>query len=223
MTYEQLHMLSYLPLFCLIPSCIIWFLKQYRFPAPLKIFGYFLLLNLFTEAAARGLVIWDVIDNNLPLLHIYTAGEFVLLSFFYRSLFANSAFVRRYFLAFILFICALIAFNSAFLQSIYIFNSYAKTLVQIIIITYSILFFFHLPERTNLKNPEDWAIRIINSAVLIYYCGSLFIFMFSNLFIGKGLIYNGFWAFNALLNFIFQLLVLIGLWRVAFKHPKFSF
>ncbi|NUO03201.1 MAG: hypothetical protein HUU01_21535 [Saprospiraceae bacterium] len=205
--------------------------------------GYFLLFNWLTEAGARVAIYLS--SNNLPLLHFYTLGEFVLLSFFYRTLFPQHGFFRKYFVVILTTVSLLIVLNTIFLQSIYAFNSYAKTLVQIILIIYAIVYFFHLPEApsfqkseswyrapldqmnpggmSNFRKHEGWSLRLINSAVLIYYCGSLFIFMFSNVFIQKSVIYHSFWIFNALLNFLFQVLVLLGLWRVAFRRPKLSF
>jgi len=243
--YEWLMFVSAFPVICLAISCAIWLMKRAEFSGPLQILGYFLLFNLLIEISSR-LVVRYIGSNNLPLLHCYTLGEFLLLSFFYRSLLPGHIIFRKHFAALVVTVSLLIVLNSIFLQSIYVFNSYAKTMVQIILIFYAILFFFHLPETarikqpegwvlrqitdvvidnisSEIKQPEGWSLRLINSGVLIYYCGSLFIFMFSNIFIGNGLIYNGFWIFNALLNFLFHILVLIGLWRVAFRHPKLSF
>lgn len=219
--HQWLMLVSAFPVLCLAISCTIWLLKRKTFSTPLQILGYFLLFNLFIELSARLVVsIWE--KNNLPLLHLYTVGEFLLFSFFYRALLPELAFFKKYFAVFAGAVTLLIIFNSAFLQSIFVFNSYAKTLVQVILILYSIAFFFHLPESSDFSQPDGWSLRMINSAILIYYCGSLFIFMFSNVFIEKALIYNGFWIFNALLNLLFHVLVLTSLWRVAFRHPKLS-
>ncbi len=219
--HHWLLFVSAFPVLCLAISCTVWILRRKLFSQPLQILGYFLLFNLAIEIGARLIVYY--LPNNLPLLHLYTLGELILLSLFYRYVLPVNLFKWRHFAVFIAFISLLIILNTIFLQSIFVFNSYSKTLVQIIIILYSILFFFHLPETPGFRQPEAWSLRVINSAVLIYYCGSLFIFMFSNIFIEKSIIYHGFWIFNALLNFLFQILVLIGLWRVAFKRPKLSF
>ncbi|MFM9946902.1 MAG: hypothetical protein ACKV1O_03090 [Saprospiraceae bacterium] len=219
--HQWLMLVSAFPLLCLSVSCVIWVMKRASFSWPLQILGYFLLFNLFIEIGARLIVYF--VPNNLPLLHLYTVGEFVLLSFFYRSLLPEHVIFRKFFPVLLVMVSLLILMNTLFLQSIFVFNSYAKTLVQIILILYAILFFFHLPEASSFKTQEGWSLRMINSAVLIYYCGSLFIFMFSNIFIEKSIIYHGFWIFNALLNFLFHILVLIGLWRVAFRRPKLSF
>ncbi len=221
--HQRLMLVSAFPLLCLAVSCVVWLLKQTTFSRPLQILGYFLIFNLAIELSARTVVYYFKGANNLPLLHVYTVGEFLLLSFFYRSLLPTHFIFRKYFAAFLVMVSLLILLNTAFLQNIYIFNSYAKTLVQVIVIIYAILFFFQLPEASNFKTQEGWSLRLINSAVLIYYCGSLFIFMFSNIFIGNSLIYSSFWIFNALLNFLFHVLVLISLWRVAFRRPKLSF
>lgn len=80
--HQRLMLVSAFPLLCLTVSCVVWFLKRTTFSRPLQILGYFLLFNLFIELSARA-VVWGFKGiNNLPLLHLYTLGEFLLLSFF---------------------------------------------------------------------------------------------------------------------------------------------
>ncbi|WP_298425248.1 hypothetical protein [uncultured Kordia sp.] len=126
-------------------------------------------------------------------------------------------FFKKYFWYFILIGSLFIVCNSTWLQSIYIFNSYAKTFVQLTIIGYAILYFYNLIENQVFAPTVSKSLRLINSAVLIYYSGSLFIFMCSNVYYENAQVYDIFWIFNALLNILFQLLILIGLWKVFFK------
>jgi hypothetical protein len=155
--------------------------------------------------------------NNLPLLHIYTLGEFILFSYFYKSLLYKPAVFHKKYLYFIVGCSLLIVFNSVFFQSIYEFNSYAKTFVQITIIGYAVLYFYNLIGNDTAAPVASKSLRIVNSAVIIYYSGSLFIFMYGKIALENARPYIVLWAFNSVLNIIFQLLILLGLWKAFYK------
>jgi hypothetical protein len=133
------------------------------------------------------------------------------------SLLDKPTFSRTLFWYFVIAGSLFIIGNSIFFQSIFKFNSFAKTFVQVTIIGYAILYFYNLVENQVLPITQSKSLRLINSAILVYYSGSLFIFMCSNLYLENKQIYVPFWAFNAILNFLFQLLILVGLWKVFFK------
>jgi hypothetical protein len=115
--------------------------------------------------------------------------------------------------------CILIVVNSLFFQSIYEFNSFAKTFVQIAIIGYAMIYFYNLVENPSFSTAMSKSLRLVNSAIMIYYSGSLFIFMYGKFSLVNIEGYVVFWAFNAILNFIFQLLILLGLWN-AFSRKR---
>lgn len=200
-------------------SVLLCSLKFIKLSTPYKRLFYFLILNFSAEVASRIIVFQFPGVNNLPLLHLYTLGEFILLSWFFKSLIKKPKILQSRFWLFMVIGSILIVLNSLFYQNIYEFNSLAKACVQIIIITYSVLYFYNLTENTSLKNTNEKSLRLINSAILIYYSGSLFIFMFSQVFFENSELHLYFWTFNAILNVVFQLLVLVSLWKVIFKKP----
>ena len=198
---------------CLLINVAICLLYFKSLDVPFRRLCYFLFFNLVIEIVARSLAYAGI--NNLPLLHLYTLGEFILLSYFYQSLIKNSNVFKNYFWQFVASICVLILLNSAFFQSIYTFNSIAKTLVQVIIISYAVFYFYKLTENHAFQFAKGKSLRLINSAFLIYYSGTLFIFMCSQIYINDSDTYKLFWAFNAILNLIFQLLIFWGIWMVV--------
>lgn len=190
-------------------------------PQRFKRICYLIWFNFAIEIGAR--VLAELSGNNLPLLHIYTLGEFLLLSYFYMGLLSAPKFLAQNFKWVTIAIAILIISNTLFLQSIYGFNTYAKTAVQFIFILYAILYFFDLSEQDTLGVTEKKYLRLINSAILIYYSGSLFIFMFSNYFLQNNLnLPSGLWAFNAILNLVFLALVSISLWQIIYRKTKSS-
>lgn len=191
------------------------------FPQLFKRISYLIWFNLATELGAR--ILAETTGNNLPLLHVYTLGEFLLLSFFYKGLLQDPKWLAQNFKKITLVIASLIILNSIFLQPVIQFNTYAKTLVQIIFITYSILYFFNLSDASHLFDKEQKYLRLINSAILVYYSGSLFIFMFSNYFLQNNLdLPSGLWAFNAILNLVFLALIFFSIWQITYKKTTSS-
>lgn len=213
---------------CLVVSVFLVLLYGSRWPRAFRLLGVYVIWNLLIEVGARILAADRL--NNLPLLHLYTLGEFVLFSLFYRELFGPGHWFRRSvrlgrarleaFAPWLGGISLLVIMNSLYLQSIWEFNSFAKTLVQLILIGYAIAFMFRDGEEGGGPAGRRSATRWVNAAVLIYYSGSLFIFMFSNYFLSRGMrLHQGFWAFNAILNLVFQVIIMLMLWSVS-RHRK---
>ena len=187
---------------------------------PFRRLCYFLVFNILTEIFARSFAYSGI--NNLPLLHLYTLGEFIFLVWFFKSIIKKTIFFQNNFNYLLIGGAILIILNSIFIQSIYAFNPLAKTFVQLVIISLAVLYFYHLSENQSFSPLVEKSLRLINSAILIYYSGSLFIFMCSQIFIDNSDLYKTFWAFNAVLNLVFQLLILWGIWKVIFRKAPLS-
>lgn len=214
---DELSKFSALVFLFLVPSCVLGMLYRHRLSRPFRIVVVYLCFNLFIEIGAR--VLGYTIKNNLPLLHVYTFGELLLWSLFYREVLARSTLLVRYFKWITGAALLAIVFNSLFIQGIFTFNSYAKTLAQLIIIFYAISYAFNFLLDDSHDTPEKKLLRQVNAAVLVYYCGSLFIFMFSK-FRGDKADYQLLWNVNIVLNLFFQILVFVSLCQAIFKPPK---
>lgn len=180
----------------------------------------FLFFNLTIEISAR--VAGFIFQQNLPLLHLYTLGELVLFSLFYREILDEASQFKQHYKAITTLTAALVILNTIFLQGLFEFNSYAKTLVQVLIILYALDFAFRFSEKDLPDTDFNKTLRMANSAILLYYCGSLFIFMASQFEIESKGAFQILWDINAVLNLIFQLVMLITLWKVVFRRPKSS-
>jgi len=217
---NQFNDLSTLPVLCLLLSCLLGLRYWFRFPAPLRIIVIYLVFNFLIEIGAR--VASAVYAQNLPLLHLYTLGECLLFSLFYRQILDDRSVFKRFFNWILGVILSLVLLNTIFLQSIFEFNTYAKILVQVLIILYALDYAFRFAEREESNPQVGQALRLINAAVLIYYCGSLFIFMSDHFAIRMGTAIQILWDINTVLNLIFQLVILVALWKVVFSLPKSS-
>lgn len=209
---------SYVSTLCLILSVLLLLINSKALSPVLRKLSYYLCWNLVIELGAYLMIKIGV--NNLPLLHIYTFGELLLWAVFYLEVLKLTSRQRTSLLTMVAVAALLIVLNSIFLQNIYGFNSYAKTLVNVILIGLSILLLYQLLHSENEAGHR--ALGLINSSVLFYYSGSLLIFMFSDYFFRNAGVPSGFWVFNVLINLVFQVLILRAIW-IALDNKKSLF
>lgn len=116
-------------------------------------------------------------QNNLPLLHIYTMLEFILLIRYYILIFRGRKIVPCLVAAGIIFpvFCVI---NFLFIQSIYTYNSYTRPLGAIILMLCSLLYIAapSTGEEQWADVPDNW----VNAGILLYFSGALAQFSFSN-------------------------------------------
>ena len=161
--------------------------------------------------------------NNLPLLHLYTLGEFWLWSFFFRTVLGKDSWLWKNFVPFTVAVTCLVVANSLFLQPIWGFNSHAKTLVQLVIIVYALVFAFHYTEYQLRQSTSYKSLRFVNALILMYYCSTLFIFMSSGFWKADDLATEILVDINRWLNTLFLVLVLFSIWKVTrFLHNSSS-
>jgi hypothetical protein len=218
--WKTVYDFAILPVLCLSLSCFVGLRYWNRLPRAFKILVVYLIFNLFIEISARAAAIF--FRQNLPLLHLYTLGEYWLLSLFYREILDKESVFQGYFKWIVPTVLTLVVCNTVFLQSIFEFNSYAKTLVQFLIILYALDYSFRFSEREAATSPTERQLRLVNAAVLVYYCGSLFIFMSNHFALRMGNAIKILWDINSVLNLIFQIVVLVALWKVVSLHQKSS-
>ena len=116
--------------------------------------------------------------NNLPGLHVYTILELVTVMLYYLYAFEKGAISKWIKLAMWIFpvICIV---NFTFFQSIYTFNTFTRPLDAIIIILFTTAY---MTMQSSFKNREliTRSGRLVAAGFMIYFCSSLFQFIFSN-------------------------------------------
>ena len=209
--------LAYVSIFILGLNCLLYWTSFKIHSKSVRWFTYFISISFGIQITAE----WQAhnSETNLPLLHLYTLLEFIILSIFYKKILKNEINFQKWVTFIILIIGLLIIANTYFLQPLTTFNSNAKTLTQIIFITYAIIYYFSILNKRTTPNP---IINLLNAAILLYYAGSFFIFMFSNVLLTNleedtQLL---FWIFNSLLYLVFLLMVFIAGWQIFRKHKK---
>lgn len=196
----------------LLSCCIAGGLWVKRCPPAFRLIILYLWFALFIEVGS--LVLKLVYRNNMPFLHLYTLGTFLIWSYIYKYVLGEG--FRKYFYLIIATGSIAIVANTYWIQPLFSFNTYSITGIQLILIWYSIAYAFKVPD--HVPDAEDKAFRWINAGVLIYYAGSLFIFMTGFLipYGGKPFMVN----INKGLVSVFYIIMIIGLWKVHYKVPR---
>lgn len=142
--------------------------------------------------------------RNLPLLHAFTMVEFVLVSLFYYFLFPKR---RNILLGSMVVFGLLCISNSVFLQSIWTYNSYTRSLEAILICLLGLFYFLDNMER---EKPHPIGANWFNSAFLMYFAGAFFLFLLSNLIVGNKAANTVIWNIHATLVLLMYLMHGIG-------------
>ena len=191
------------PLSILIP--ILFGLISFKqLAASPKLLLYYLLSSGLINLAAILLVRFGV-KNNLPLLHLYTIVEAVLILSYLRNLFEDHLIKKIILYTTILFPLLCIV-NFSFIQSIFTFNTYTRPLEAILITFFCMLYLYKNGVTENwLKKPYSW----FNMGILIYFPVACIIFILSNymVFVGKNRILNSvIWDIHAALSMLMYVL-----------------
>lgn len=148
---------------------------------------------------------------------------YILLSFLSLLYFFYQLFNKKYKSFFVFFI---MIFFSCFVSLIFVWNnsnnlqsdSFLNTIQTITILSFSMIWFKNI--FTNLQIEYLWKSPVFYfiSGMVIYYFGTLFLFLLSDI------IYKNdksslqeYWMINIFLNFIFRLLLIIGIWKGRVK------
>jgi hypothetical protein len=199
-----------LPLSMLFPLFIA--LLRWRFlPAQSKyIFMYILATVLINSTAiAIGKFLHK---NNMPLVHLLTAVDIVILLFYYKALLHHQHRFKLY-LALAAIFVAFCIINAIFFQSIYTYSSYTRSVEAIICLLFALNYFARLASDTTtavkvIRQPDFY----FNAGIFLYFSGAFMLFIFSN-FVITGLTKANFfiiWNIHGALVLLMYILFCIG-------------
>ncbi|AXT52137.1 hypothetical protein D1818_15295 [Aquimarina sp. BL5] len=188
-------------------------LATYRFKKLNKVqirLLYLLGLVLIVEFVSN--MLWRQKINNLPLYHFYAVIEFLLIINIYRKV-LSGIFSKNFFVilgvGFGIFSLA----NTLFFQDLYTFNSNVTTLMGLLVIFFSLSYFYALLKEVKYSaletNPMFW----INSGFLIYFSSNLILFFINNnMFKGSTEASYLVWGLHAIVNIVLTIFYTIALW-----------
>ena len=153
--------------------------------------------------------------NTMPKTHIYYMFAFILLGLFYHSILKD--YISKKKLVAIIVTFELYAIlNAVFIQSIFKYPTWPRAFLSLVFLLASIIYFHKTMMEARIKNLRSEPLIWINTAVLIYYAGSLFYSILFNLILEYStdyakLIVNYFGILNAL----FYMLITVGFWKAG--------
>jgi hypothetical protein len=155
--------------------------------------------------------------NNFYIFRIYTVFEFTLLSAFYILFFRmyiNPLIFKLLILFFIL--VALVDYKINGFTNI---DNISSSVSCIILTCYSLFLFYFLLKYLLIENLLSSQIFWVNTAVLFYFSGNLFLFAFSDLLVKKDdESYSLFWAtIHSFFNISYNVLLAVALWKTKTK------
>jgi hypothetical protein len=167
--------------------------------------------------------------NNIWVLHLYTAGEFVLLYLFYYQVLHLDELKTRlnWPLLFLVAVFGFMVYSSIYIETINGFNPMSRTLECLIMIAFSV--FFYIKEIRAIAYFESYDHRregllLINTGILLLFSGQFFIYLMSNYMFYE--MHNSqsriLWIFNGLLNLLFYSILIVGIWKLASPKKNFS-
>ncbi len=193
-----------------VPTLVILF-RHNHLKKELKVAAVFVGIGIFFEILSR--IIAHIYKTNLPMLHLYTILEFCLIAWFYH-IFFDGFFNHKTVPILILSFVGFAIINITFIQSLFEFNTYPRGLESLLITGLAILAFYKMLQELEYTRLDKSPIFWINSGFLIYFAGSLFLFLMGNLLLSKdrqlSLIA---WTIHAFLFGFMQIFIAIGLWH----------
>ncbi len=202
-----LHKVS--PVAILFPI-IISFIRFQHLGIELKTLSVFLYITAVFEIIFIILANYSI--NNLPFFHLYAIIEFSFLGVIFYRVFTRPSFKKAIIVTIIAF-AAFAVINALFIQSIYEFNTIARAVESFLLILLALLFFYKVFQESTVKRLERYPMFWISSGILVYFCGSFFLFIFSNYILGQsGDMLHAYWGIHSTLNIVLNLFFAMGLW-----------
>jgi hypothetical protein len=172
----------------------------------------FFLLILTSLVQLSSTILWKYKMNNLFLYHFYTVAEFLLLGVLYAK--HLNGLVKTTFMQGLMFAFVILALiNTLFFQSLNEFNSNITFTESLLMIVFSVLFFYKLLRDLQHRKLERVPIFWINMSVLTYFSGALILFHVSNELISipkeeREIV----WGTHAVFSLVHYFLYAVALW-----------
>lgn len=196
------------PLSALVPLTI-GITRHYRLCISFRFLLAFLALSVMSTVLMR--LFAYVYHNNMIIVKSYTVGEFPLLAAFYYWQFSSST--MRRIIASIIFLfttlsVSLLIYSFRDVQ----FDDYTTSLESILIIFFGISLIFNNDGLSKtLKKWSYYSINWFNTGILLYFSGSLFIFLLTNYTLfGDYKVYSFIWDIHASFFLFLSVLFSIG-------------
>lgn len=182
----------------------------------------FILLILFSACSVIQLTAFFLHKqhiNNLALARIYTWVRFLLLAFYFYTIFQDK--IIRYLVPIFLLIFLIIATVDLNRNGINSMPSISMTVESLLVLIFTFVGIFNL-----INNPTNDSVFSVPRfwfyvAFLIYFSGNLFLFILNTYILQKSAkLHYEVWAIHSVLNILYNSLVSIGFLKIRYGKEK---
>jgi len=173
----------------------------------LKIAALYFLVSVLSDLLMQ-LMKNEGVRNNWPVIHIYIALSILLLGAMYYYAFFNPILRKGIFVISGLALLFMIA-NMIFIETIWDYPSIANTVLSVVIICFSLVYFYQLLARQEFVHIEKQGLFWINAGMLFYFAINIFLFMLFKRILSEH--QQGFYMINNITNIIANIIFTVGL------------
>jgi hypothetical protein len=176
-----------------------------------KILCFFVFGTVIIEAFSY--LFWLKKQNNLFMFNFYAIWELGLISLFYGS-FLNNRLKKFISLLFITFSSFWIV-DTFFISGVAQFSTYAKPIENITITLFAMYFFYKQFRQMKIINLRRDPSFLINTAFLIYFSATFYLFALSNYIMNESALTYVIWEVHTLLAWFYYSMIALALWNDA--------
>ena len=173
----------------------------------LKIAAIYFLISLLSDLAQLLMNHYGM-HNNWPVIHIYIALSVLLLGAMYYYAFFNPGLRKAIFVISACVLLFIIA-NMIYIETIWDYPSMANTALGLMIICFSLVYFYQLLSRQEFVHIEKQGLFWINAGMLFYFAINIFLFMLFKRILSEH--QEGFYMINNITNIIANIIFTVGL------------
>jgi len=209
---QKIIVLSLISSYSVIVPIIFGIKYQVQNRSDLKFIFHLLCVSLLVEIISTYLSNKNY--NNIVLINIFTFFEFFFLVLFYRQFFNQLQKTSIHGILIFIFLLLMI-FTTFLADNLRLIDNFSISIEAIILIIYSLLSFYlimkNLIYNDILSVPFFW----VNIAVLIYFSGNLFLFIFSAYLqkLDQSSVYLKLYMIHSILNILYYLILTVGFWK----------
>lgn len=182
-------------------------LYNYRYlDKVLKVAAFFLLISVLFDFGFEIAKHYHV-TNNFPAIHIFIVISLVFFSAIYYSAFFSPLLKKATLILSLLGLIILI-FNTAFNEGLWDYPSISNTVLSVLLICFSLVYFYQLLNRQEFIHIEKQGLFWINAGVLFYYSVNIFLFMLFKQLLNT---HEEVYMINNITNIIANVLFTVGL------------
>ena len=146
--------------------------------------------------------------NNQPVIHLFIVTSILFWGTIYYRVFFKPQ-LKKAILILTGLALLIVIFNVIFIESIWEFPSVSNTVLSVLLIFFSLAYFYQLLTRQEFIHIEKQGMFWINAGVLFYFSINIFLFMLFKRIISEHL--EGYYMIHNIVNIIANILYSVGL------------